>query len=124
MKKTQKNDDDDITNKIAIDILIVDGVCNILSKSNNEIHEKPIAQASEDLSTKSTAKFQSGTDLVDDHAHREKPIEAFSTLIYDTSIKLVISLTYLLRKFREKLRRHIVFTCDIHKLAAGIRKNT
>lgn len=37
------------THKIAVDILILDGVCNIQFKLNSKVHEKPIIYIFEDI---------------------------------------------------------------------------
>lgn len=51
-EKSQKNDEDDMTYKIAIDISIIDDIYDIQLKLNTEVHEKSVFYISEDFLAK------------------------------------------------------------------------
>lgn len=75
-ERSQKNDDNDITHKIAVDIPILDGVCDIQPKSKLkpkiDTHGKPIAQIFENLQKNHLSSLKLGA--FDDHVHEDKPI--------------------------------------------------
>lgn len=50
--QSQKNDEDDMTYKIALDISIIDDIYDIQLKLNTQVHEKSVFYISEDLLAK------------------------------------------------------------------------
>lgn len=70
-EKSQQNDDNNIIRKIAPDIPILNGVCDLQSKLNVEVNEMSIAHIFEDLLMEPTMKFQSSMDVLNDNVRKK-----------------------------------------------------